>query len=198
MSTIGSAVRETGSSLATVFRNRSLRLLNLAQAGSMIGDWAYATAVAVWAYDVGGATAVGVWGTVRLTLAAISAPFSSALADRMSRRTLMVGCDVIRAVLVLAAAALIELDAPVITVFVLGTVTTLVSAAFRPAQMALTPSLVETPEELTAANGVGSTIESLAFFLGPALAGFLLAVADVPVVLVANALTFVWSALLIA
>ncbi|HEX7188648.1 MAG TPA: MFS transporter [Actinomycetes bacterium] len=198
MSTIGSAVRETGSSLATVFRNTSLRRLNLALAGSMIGDWAYATAVAVWAYDVGGATAVGVWGTIRLSLAAVSAPFTSALADRMSRRTLMVGCDVSRAVMVLAAAALIETDAPAITVFVIGTVTTLVSSAFRPAQLALTPSLVETPEELTAANGVASTVESLAFFLGPAMAGFLLAVADVSTVLVFDAITFAWSAALIA
>ena len=30
----------------------------------MTGDWAYATAVTVWAYGVGGATAVGIFGTV--------------------------------------------------------------------------------------------------------------------------------------
>ena len=47
MSTVGSAVRETGISLATVFRQQALRRLNLALAGSMIGDWAYSTAIAV-------------------------------------------------------------------------------------------------------------------------------------------------------
>ncbi len=169
MSTIGSAVRETrflvGHGLpehvAAPAQPRPVglddRRLGVRHRGRGLG------------LHVGGATAVGVWGTIRLTLAAVSAPFTSALADRMSRRTLMVGCDVIRAVLVLAAAALIETDAPAITVFVIGTVTTLVSSAFRPAQLALTPSLVETPEELTAANGVASTVESLAFFLGPAI-----------------------------
>jgi MFS family permease len=196
--TIGTAINETRGSLATVFRNRSLRRLNLALAGSMIGDWAYATAVAVWAYGVGGATAVGVFGTVKLGVAAVGAPFTSALADRIPRRILMVGCDLFRAVIVTAAAALVEWDGPELAVFGLAVVAGLAGTAFRPAQLALTPSLVEEPDELTAANGVASTIESLAFFVGPALGGILLGVADVATVFVLNAATFVWSAVLVA
>ena len=198
LASIGSAVRETGSSLAIVFRRAPLRRLNLALAGSLIGDWAYMTAVAVWAYDVGGASAVGIWSTIRLAMMAVVAPFGSAMADRMSRKTLMVVCDVSRAVLVLAAAALVEWDGPVAAVFVLATLSPLFGTAFRPAQLSLTPSLVENPQELTAANGVGSTLESLAFFVGPAIAGFLLAVADVATVFVLNAATFVLSAVLVA
>ena len=196
--TVGAAIAETRTSLATVFRNTSLRRLNLALAGSMIGDWAYATAVTVWAYDVGGATAVGVFGTVRLGVAALGAPFTSALADRMSRRALMVGCDLIRAVVITAAAALVEWGGPEILVFALAVVAGLVGTAFRPAQLALTPSLVDEPDELTAANGVASTIESLAFFVGPAAAGLLLGVADVATVFALNAATYVWSAVLVA
>jgi MFS family permease len=196
--TVGGAIAETRSSLATVFRNQALRRINLALAGSMIGDWAYATAVMVWAYGAGGATAVGVFGTVKLAVAAIGAPFTSALADRMPRRTLMVGCDLIRAVVVAGAAALVEWDGPELLVFALAVLAGLVGTAFRPAQLSLTPSLVDEPDELTAANGVASTIESLSFFLGPALGGLLLGVADVATVFLLNALTFVWSAVLVA
>jgi len=196
--TIGTAINETRTSLATVFRNRSLRRLNLALAGSMIGDWAYYTALVVWAYGVGGATAVGIFGTVKMAVSAVGAPFTSALADRIPRRTLMVLCDVIRVVLVSAAAAMIEWEGPDLAVFALAVVAGLVGTAFRPAQLALTPSLVDEPDELTAANGVGSTIESLAFFVGPAVAGLLLGVADVAVVFLLNAATFVWSAVLVA
>lgn len=198
MSSVGSAVRETGTSLRTVFRRPSLRRLNLALAGSLIGDWAYATAVAVWAYGVGGASAVGIWGTIRLAMMAVAAPFGAALADRISRKSVMVACDLLRTVLVLAAAAVVEFDGPVAAVFVLGTLSPLIGTAFRPAQLALTPSLVESPKELTAANGVGSTLESLAFFAGPAIAGFLLAVADVATVFALNAATFLLSAVLVA
>ena len=193
-----SAVRETGSSLATVFRRRSLRRLNLALAGSMIGDWAYATAVTVWAYDAGGAAAVGVWATIRLALSAVIAPFAAALADRYPRRTVMVVSDLVRAVLVTLAAVLIWSDVPALLVFVVATVSSLSGLAFRPCTQAIIPSLVEEPKELTAANAVGSTLESLAFFVGPAIAAFLLVVADVPTVFLVNTATFLLSAALIA
>ena len=52
---VGSFFRETFGSLKSVFVNRNLRRMQLALAGSLIGNWAYATAVSVWAYGVGGA-----------------------------------------------------------------------------------------------------------------------------------------------
>ena len=61
---------------------------------------------------------------------------------------------------------------------------------FRPALRALLPSLADSPQELTAANGTTSTLESLSFFVGPAIAGLLLATTSVPVVLLFNAVTF--------
>jgi MFS family permease len=198
MSTIGSAVRETGISLSTVFRQPALRRLNLALAGSMIGDWAYATAIAVWAYGIGGASAVGIWATCRLALMAVLAPFAAAMADRYPRRTVMIACDLARFVLVGAAATVVQADGPAAVVFVLATLSPIFGTAFRPAQMAMTPSLVRTPDELTAANGVASTVESLAFFVGPALAAFLLAVADVASVFAVNALTFALSAVIVS
>ena len=51
---IRGAVLETWTSLRSVFVNPALRRIELALSGSMIGDWAYATAVVVWAYGAGG------------------------------------------------------------------------------------------------------------------------------------------------
>jgi len=51
----------------------------------MIGDWVCATAVTVWAYDAGGAAAVGIWATIRLAMVAVITPFAAALADRFPR-----------------------------------------------------------------------------------------------------------------
>lgn len=195
---IRSSVRQTAATMATVFRRPSLRRLNVALAASAIGDWAYSTAIAVWAYGEGGATAVGIWGTIRFTLMAVTAPFGAALADRISRKAVMVACDLVRLVLVLAAAVLVKWDGPPAIVFVVATLSPIVGTAFHPAQMALTPSLVENPQELTAANAVASTLDSLAFFVGPALAGLLLALADIPTVFAFNAATFVVSAVLVA
>ncbi len=197
MSVVKDTFRETGSSLGTVFRNPGLRRINLAFAGSAIGDWAYATAILVWAYDFGGVAAVGIWGTTRLILMALVTPFASTLVDKFSRKAIMVTTDLIRAGIILVAAVLIETDTAPAAVFVLATLTGLVAAPFRPAVAALVPHLVNKPEELTASNGASSTVESLAFFVGPALGGLMLTWFDIPAVLIFNVLTFLWSAALV-
>jgi hypothetical protein len=71
------ALRETSTSIRLVLRHRSLRRIQLALAGSMIGDWAYMTAVIVWAHGVGGAKAVGIWSAVRYILMAFTAPLAA-------------------------------------------------------------------------------------------------------------------------
>lgn len=191
---IRSALGETAASLRAVFGHRALRRIQLALAGSLIGDWAYATAVIVWAYGVGGAKAVGLFAASRYVLMAVGAPFAATLADRWPRKRVMIGADLARFALVVAAAGCIAAATPAIVVFALAAVTFMLGSVFRPAQAAWLPSLVERPEQLTAANGVASTLESVAFFLGPALGAALVATTDVQTVFLVNAATFLWSA----
>ena len=198
MSRVGAALGETRTSLGTVFRNPGLRNINLAFAGSAIGDWAYATAIVVWAYGQGGLTLVGIWGTVRLILMALVTPFAATLVDRLPRKMIMISTDLIRGGLVLLVAFLIAIEFNYLVILALGTISALVASPFRPAVSALMPSLVDEPEELTAANGAASTIESLAFFVGPAIGGLMLTVWSVPPVIVFDALTFLWSAFLVS
>ena len=198
MSAVAEQLRESASSFGDVLKNRNLRRINVALTGSVIGDWAYSIAIAVWAYREGGATAVGLFGVVRYITMAFAAPLLAALADRYPKKLVMIGADVVRAALVFGAVALIALDGPSLAVYALALATAWTGQAFRPAQAALLPSLATNPQELTGANVVASTIESVGFFLGPAIAGLLLAVADVEIVLAFNAMTFVWSAAMLA
>ena len=191
---IRSALGETAASLRAVFGHRALRRIQLALAGSLIGDWAYATAVIVWAYGVGGAKAVGLFAASRYVLMAVGAPFAATLADRWPRKRVMIGADLARFALVVAAAGCIAAATPAIVVFALAAVTFMLGSVFRPAQAAWLPSLVERPEQLTASNAVASTLESVAFFLGPALGAALVATTDVQTVFLVNAATFLWSA----
>ncbi|TWP33014.1 MFS transporter [Leekyejoonella antrihumi] len=193
MHLVRGAIRETGTSIATVFGNPGLRRVNLAFLGSLIGTWAYATAITVWAFDFGGATAVGVWVVVRWVLMSVASPFTATLADRLPRRMVMIGSDLSSLILILVTGALIWQGAPALSVFVVATVTSLTGSPFRPAQAALIPQVAQTPGELTATNGVASTFESVAIFVGPALGAFLLAFTSVPVVALVDAVSFAWS-----
>ena len=193
-----SAVGDTYGLFASVFRNPALRKLQFALLGSMIGDWASATALAVWVYGVGGAKAVGIYYTVRLLLMALSSPLTGTMADKLPRRLVMIGADLLRCVLFVSIALLIWAEASSAIVFVLFGVASLAISAFRPAQAAWLPSLANSPEELTAANGTSSTLESLSFFVGPAIGAFMLSFTDVSTVFLVNAATFLWSAALVA
>ena len=187
-------LRESRTSLANVFRNPGLRRVQLAWAGSIVGDWAYAMGVAVYAYQQGGATAVGILAVVRYLSMAIVGPFAATLADRMPRKRVMIGSDLVRALLVLSAAAVIQADGPALAVYALAILTAIAATPFRPSQASLLPQLARDPGELTAANVASSTIESLGFFAGPAIGGLLLTFTTIPTVYVFNALTFAWSA----
>ncbi len=181
-----------------VFANPSLRRVELAAAGSETGKWLYILALSIYAYDAGGATAVGIVALIRTVPAAIGAPFTALLGDRYRRDYVMLGASLARVVTVGATAALVATGASSLLVYLLAGVVTLTSTAFRPAQAAALPSLAQTPDELTAANVASSTIATLSSFLGPAAGGLLFALTSTEVVFLATAGVFLWSALLVS
>ena len=195
---IAAFFRETGGSLKSVFVNRNLRRMQLAFAGSLIGNWAFTTAVSVWAYGEGGAKAVGIYYSIRLAVMALATPFVSTLADKYPRKRVMIYSDLYSAVLVVLATVCLYADTSALPIYVLAVVTAFGGSAFRAAQGAITPQLADTTEQLTASNGTASTLESLAIFVGPAIATGLLAVADVEIVFLLNVASFAWSMLMVA
>jgi MFS family permease len=190
-------VRASADAMREVYRNKGLRRLQLAWAGSIIGTWAFAVALSVYAYRHGGASAVGLVVLIRWLPAAFASPFSGVLGDRYPRVRVMIASDVLRAAAFAAMSVCVFAGAPAAAVYALVAVTSVISTAFRPAQSALLPSLARTPEELTAANVSASTLESLGFCVGPALGGVLLAVSTVWVVFAVTGGACLWSALML-
>jgi MFS family permease len=191
-------LRESARAMRDVFRNRGLRRLQLAWAGSIIGSWAYTVALVVYAFHQGGASAVGLVGLVRWLPSAFASPLAAILGDRFPRVRVMLISDLLRAAALGAMAACVVTDAPTAAVYALAAAVSVIGTAFHPAQSALLPSLAQTPDELTAANVSSSTLESLGFCVGPALGGLLLSFSPVWVVFVITAGTFLWSALMLA
>ena len=185
-------------SLRRVVANRNLRRVQLAFFGSLTGDWAYATAITVWAYTEGGAAAVGAFQAARFVGMAVAGPLGAVVADRVPRRTFMLVTDLIRALLVGVAATSVMTDGPAVIVYVLGVVTAMVGAPFRSAQAGLIPKLVSTPDELTASNAVAANLENIVMFAGPALGAILVGTGSIELVMWLNVATYVWSFLLVA
>ena len=114
------------------FANADLRRLQLAQAGSLMGTWAYAVALAVYAYDVDGATGVAIVTLFRLVPAALAAPFTSALGDRLGRARVMLATDFLRASVMGVMAVGIWFDAPPLLIYAFSGISPASNTAFRP------------------------------------------------------------------
>lgn len=168
-------------------------LLFLATAGSAFGTYLAAIALVV---HVKRETESGLW--VAALLIAEFAPIVvigllfGPLVDRLSRRWLMVVSDLVRGALFLALMLVDEPAAIVVVAALVGVAT----GFFRPAAYAGLPNLVP-DEELTNANSLLQTIETLAWMIGPVVAGLLLTVWSPSVPYAVNAITFLVSAALI-
>jgi MFS family permease len=184
-------------SLRRVLANKPLRRVQLAFFGSLIGDWAYGTALTVWAYRDGGATALGAFTAARFVMVAVTSPFGAAIADRVSRRTFMMTLDLIRAGLVTGAALSLMFGWSSWTVYMLGLVAAVVGGPFRAAQAGLIPQLVDEPSQLTAANAVAANLENVVVFVGPALGATLVGLTGVEPVFWVNVGSFLLSFLLV-
>jgi MFS family permease len=189
--------RQVVSALRVAAFNPNVRRVELAWGAAIAAEWAHFVAFGVFAYDDGGAAAVGVAGLVRLLPAGLIAPFAASLGDRFRRERFLLALALVgSAALGGSAIAFFAGASPLVYVF--AAVVGLTSTLFRPALQALLPSLARTPEELIAANGSTSTIESLGTLVGPLIAGLLVALGDAGIVFVAAAGTLLAAAGLLA
>ena len=168
-------------SLASALATAQLRRLQIGWAVSAVGGWVFFVALSVYAFDVGGATAVGAAALTRMVPAGLAAPLAGVLVDRNSRRDVLLGAIALRALILGAIGAAIAAAAPLAFVLTLAALFTIVATAHKPAQASLLPSLVETPQQLAASNAVWSAVDNGAFLVGALLSGALIATTSMSV-----------------
>jgi MFS family permease len=183
--------------LGTAAGNPEVRRVQLAWGAAIVAEWAHFVALGVFAYEDGGASAVGVAGLVRLLPAALVAPFAASLGDRFRRERFLLAMTLVGAA-ALAGSAAAFLAGAELLVYAFAAPLGLATTLIRPALQALLPSLARTPEELIASNGATSTIESLGTLVGPLVAGLLVSVADAGLVFAAGAGALVLGAMLLS
>jgi MFS family permease len=189
---------QAAAALAAAMRNPGIRRVELAWGAAIAAEWAHFVALGVFAYGAGGTVAVGIAGLARLLPAALVAPLASTLGDRFRRERFLLVTAAVGSAALCASAVVFFTTKSEALIFVLAAVVGVSSTLFRPALQAILPSLSRTPEELIAANGATSTIESLGTLAGPLLAGVLVTVGNPGVVFAAAGGTLALGALLLA
>ena len=166
-------------------------------AASQIGNWLYNAALLGYVYNAThSASWVGAATICRLLPLVLLGPFGGAIADRYPRRTVLLAGDLLR-MLLMAAAATVASAGPLALVIAFTALASAAGCAEKPAAMALLPRLVG-EIRLGPANALLHTVQDLGVVIGPAIGAILLAVAPAWVAFAANGATFAVSALLIS
>jgi MFS family permease len=180
-----------------LLRHRPFRLLWTAQVISNVGDAMTSLALLLTAQRLTGSTAA-----VAATAIAIALPqlvfglAAGVMADRWSRRRVMIASDLLRAALVLGFLAVTTVDL-LWLLLALAFTQSAVGAFFNPARAAFVPEIVPA-DRLLGANAVSETSRVIAGVAGVGAAGVIAGLGDLRLVFLIDAATFVASAVLIA
>ncbi|WP_149549418.1 MFS transporter [Streptomyces marokkonensis] len=159
--------------MLSVLRNRTYRHLFTAQAIALVGTGLATVALGLLAYDIAGADAGSVLGTalaIKMVSYVAIAPAIGAITDRLPRRALMVGADLVRAAVALTLPFVDQVWQVYVLIFLLQSA----SAAFTPTFHAVVPSVLPAERDYTRALSLSRVAYDLESLFSPALAAALL------------------------
>ena len=178
--------------LAIAFANPRFRLYTIGGTPSLLGTWIQRVAVAWLAWQLTESyTWVGAIAMVDMMPVVFIAPFAGAFADRLDRirvcRWLQIA-NMVQAsgLAVLSLAGLISIE----ILFAFSLITGIVNAIFQPFRHAVIANMVSRAE-LPGAIAINSTTWHGARFIGPAIAGAIIAAWGVSAAFIVNALSYV-------
>lgn len=161
----------------------------------MLGEWFNTVALFVLIYTLTGSElGIGLLFVIRMFSLAIPQLFTGMLADRFSRKRLMIWSNLLSAVAVLSL-LLVNEKSEVWMIYFIASLLMVLHAVFIPAERASIPNITEENELLTA-NALSSATWSAALCLGASIGGFVVSAYGVEAAFIINAVCFVVGALL--
>ena len=182
--------------MIATLRNRNFALVWLGGFISLAGDWLLMIGLPIYTYTLTrSALATGVMFMASALPQMLLASVAGVFVDRWDRRRTMIAFDL------LLAAGLIPLlfvhsKDTLWLVYVVAVIEGVLSQFYTPAESAILPTLVA-EDQLISANALNALNKNLARLVGPALGGFVVAVAGLRGVTALDAVSFILAALMV-
>jgi MFS family permease len=182
-----------------LFFQRDFGLIWWSQLISQIGDGVTKLALLWFVYAVtGSALQTTVIGILQTLPPIFLGPFIGVFIDRFSKKGILIGTNLIRALIIGFIPCLVSHEAFTVEyLYVLVFCNAVATSFFGPALYASIPFIVE-KSALTAANALLQTTMSLGVIFGPLLSGLGIALLNTQEVLCINVLTFIGSTVLLS
>ena len=192
----GGTVEERTRSGWQLLSTKNFGLLFSGQVVSQIGDSMNKVALLWFVYDLtGSAFKMTLIGLLQTIPPLVFGPLIGVYLDRVRRKPVMIGVDLIRTVLVLLIPLLYALEVLTLErLYVLVFAISIVSTIFGPALASSVP-LIVSRAQLTAANALIQSTTNIGLLIGPAVGGLGIAMIGAQNVLYLDAATFLVSAL---
>lgn len=168
-----------------------------AQLIALLGTGLLTVALGLLAYDLAGERAGAVLGTafaIKMIAYVGLAPIANAVADRLPRKAILIGADLVRA----SVALFLPFIDSVWQIYVLIFVLQAASATFTPAFQAVIPDILSDEKDYTRALSLSRLAYDLENLVSPALAGLLLAFVSYHWLFGGTVMGFLASAALVA
>lgn len=181
----------------SVLSNPTYAKLFTAQILAVLGTGLMTIALGLLAFDLAGENAGVVMGlalTIKMVAYVGIGPIANAVVDRLPRKAVLIGADIIRASIALALPFVDAIWQVYVLIFVLQTA----SATFTPAFQATIPQVLPDERDYTKALSLSRLAVDMESLLSPALAGLLLLVMSFHWLFAGTVFGFLISALLIS
>lgn len=194
-----SAAEAAAAAPATRLMNKNFFLLWQGQFVSQLGAQAFTIAMMFWVkHTTGSASILGLLMMASALPGLVVGPIGGAIADRYSRRSIIIFGDLVRglAVLTLAAVLFLQPQATTLILVWLGAVallTGVVDGLFRPAVIAAIPDLVP-DEKVEAANSLNKVTIDGSTLIGQTAGGFLFSILGPAWLFLLDGVTYLFSA----
>lgn len=178
--------------------NRNYLTLWISQFVSRLGTQAFLIATLFWVKEATGSAAI--MGTIALIAglpAIIMGPIGGTLADRYSRRRIIVLSDAIRGLLVLSLTALIyflpgQTTLALVWLVIISVIVSVISSVFGPAISAAIPDLVP-KDKVQGANSLGQISAQASGIIGAAFGGVLFAALGAVVLFLIDGISYLFA-----
>ena len=175
--------------------NKDFVLLLQGNAVSTIGDLMYSVAIGYWVYErTGSSGLMGIMSAISMLVTMFLSPFSGSIVDKCNRKWVLVGTDIMQGMIMLGIGLLAYLDKlNIFGVLFAAFLAALGSVFYSPAVSTLMIDIIP-HDDMTRGQSIFSGSKSLINMVGTAFSGVLVAFFGVPLIVIINGLSNLYSA----
>ena len=175
--------------------NKDFILLLQGNAVSTVGDLMYSVAIGYWVYEKTGSSGLmGIMSAISMFVTMFVSPFSGSIIDKSNRKWVLVGVDVLQGVIMLTMGILAWLDKlSVPGVLLAALLAAFGSVFYSPAASTLMLDIIPR-DDMVRGQSIFSGINGLIQLVGTAFSGVMVAFFGVPLIVVINGLSNLYSA----